>query len=140
MTRSVPLVLLILASAFLSTTCATKPMLTGPCEHPGPPNPNAPLICVHDSDLSNITASPNPAKAYKGSTIQFFTDSGTGTLLIASATLPVDSITCIPDKGHCMVKIKDDATGGNHKYYAIVSLGGGPAHVSPDPTIIIDTN
>jgi len=142
MTRSVPLVLLILASAFLSTTCATKPMLpppTGPCAHPGTPDPHAPLVCVHDGDLSNISASPDPAHAYKGATIQFFTDSGSGTLAIASSTLPVDSITCIPGQGHCTAKVRDDAGAANHKYYAIVTQGS-RVGVSPDPTIIIDTD
>ena len=142
MTRSVPLVLLTLAAAFLFTTCSMKPMApppVGPCAHPGPYNNHAPLICIHDFDLSNITATPARANAYKGSTIQFFTDSGEGTLAIASSTLPVDSIDCIPGHGHCTAKVRDDANRGDHKYYAIVSRGD-KVGVSPDPTIVIDTD
>lgn len=141
MTRSVPLVLLILSAAFLATTCSSMhPMVpppVGPCANPHY-DPHAPIVCVHDSDLSRLSASPEPAHIYKGAIANFWTDSGTGSLSIISSTLPADSIDCKPGQGHCIVKIREDAS-GEHKYWAIVSRGNS-AGMSPDPTVIIDTN
>jgi hypothetical protein len=143
MTRSVPLVLLILASAFLLTTCATRhptmgPM-TGPCSTAAF-DPKAPIICIHDDDMSRITATPDEAKAYRGSVVHFWTASGNGTLAITSGTLPSDDIKCIPGTGHCFAKIRGDAPlKVRHKYFAIITREG-RVGTSPDPTIIIDTN
>ena len=142
MTRSVPLVLLILSAAFLFTTCAsmhpTVPPGVGPCANPHY-DPHAPIICVHDSDLSHLSVTLDRAHMCQGATAHFWTDSGTGSLAIISSTLPADSIDCQPKKGHCILKIMGDAPiGEEHKYWAVVSRGNS-AGMTPDPTIIIDT-
>ena len=138
MTRSVPLVLLILASAFLLTTCAaTQPRMVGPCRPDT--NSRAPVVCIDDTDLANITADRPEAHIYRGARANFFTTSGKGTLAIVSSTVPANSIKCTPGLGHCSMDIKSDAAAGRHKYYAVVTHED-QVGVTKDPTIIIDTD
>lgn len=115
-----------------------EPSVANPCNTGPDPNPNAPILCIDDSDLAAITIDPPPStdihlKATR--TAHWFTKSGTGTVGILYDTDLLDPPDIRPGAGHTKAKAKNQT--GSVKYSVVVQKGTVTSNVI-DPTIIID--
>ena len=114
---------------------------SNPCKKNSKPavNSQRPLICIDDSDLSNITAYPDRAKALRSVVIEWWTVSGKGTISVDWKVLPSPTglVACTSGTGYCKTMTSPSAD-GEHKYWVTLTKDG-HAYTTHDPTIIIDT-
>ena len=113
---------------------------SNPCNTGPDNNPNAPILCIDDTNLAAITIDPPPATSVHlnaARTAHWFTKSGTGTVGIVYDSELLDPPDMKPGKGHTKAKAGNQA--GSVKYSVVVQKGDVTSNVI-DPTIIIDTN
>jgi hypothetical protein len=111
---------------------------SNPCNTGPDNNPNQPILCIDDTDLTKITVDPTADVHVNAQrTVHWFTKSGSGTIGIIYDSELLDAPDEKPGKGH--TKAKAGTAAGSVKYSIVVMKGAQTSNVI-DPTIIIDTN